>query len=120
MPGTTIAAPRPQGVNEMARRLSLIGLVLAVATMTACGASRESAYIEKPSAAKATTDAAAEVDIEARAKEAWSRREDGAQLRTALGLYEKIAMAQPSRRDVLTLLSRGYYLLAIGHLTAED
>ena len=104
----------------MARRFSLIGLVLALLTLCACGASRENAYNAKPSAAVATASAAAEVDIEARAKEAWSRREDGAQLRTALGLYKKIAMAQPSRRDVLTLLSRGYYLLAIGHLEGED
>ncbi len=105
----------------MNTRMTLLTLSLAVAQvglLIGCGASRQSSYVEaaKTSAPPA---AAAEADIAARALAAWSARDDGAKLKEALALYEKIA-ANSGTRATYSRLSRGHYLLAAGHLKKEE
>ncbi len=91
-----------------ASRTLLFGTALLLA---GCGAKRNTAYL---------TDAAAgggEVStLETQAQAAWDAREDTAKLQEALGLYEQMVNEDPGNRTALELLSRGNYLLAVGHL----
>ena len=89
---------------------------LAAAVASACGASRKQAYLPDVEA----TAASPQTEKEAQAAEAWAAREDVASLRRALALYEEVVATDPSRREALALLSRGYYLLATGHLEDEQ
>ena len=81
-----------------------------------CGASRQTAYLADAASAKSVVAGATETT----AKQLWDERENPAKLRQALELYEQLAKAQPTRRDLLERLSRGYYLLAYGYETEEE
>ena len=101
----------------MASKLLLPATIL-VLTGAGCGASRQQSYLidsatSHGAATSTTTDPAAE------AESLWAQREDPAMLKAALAEFEKVANAHPERRDVLSRLSRGYYLLAYGHLTED-
>jgi tetratricopeptide (TPR) repeat protein len=91
---------------------SRILLCAAALLVAGCGAKRSTAYL---------TDAAAagggEVEtLEGQAMAAWDAREDTASLKEALELYEKLVDEDPTDRTSMEMLSRGYYLLAGGHL----
>ena len=109
--------------------LSLFSLIL-----MACGASRQEGYLSGPEAAAAEAKKAAATQpssqptsqpadpaaaLWTQAETAWAKRQDPAMLRAALALYKQVIAADPKRRAALSRLSRGYYLLAYGHLTAD-
>ncbi len=99
------------------RTFLLSALVAVLGFAAGCGASRQQAYVQTPKAA--ATPAAAATDAMTQAHAAWDGREDTAKLKEALAVYEKI-VAKKASRDVFTRLSRGYYLLATGHLKKEE
>ena len=80
--------------------------------ITGCGAKRSTAYLTDAAAAEGGEVAT----LESQAMAAWDAREDTASLREALGLYEQLVEQDPTDRTSMEMLSRGYYLLAVGHL----
>lgn len=89
-----------------------VGVIFAIG----CGATRKQGYLVEAGPGQETVDA----EKVAKAEELWSQRGDVAKLREALQAYEELAKLQPSNRDVLARLARGYYLLANGYLTQEE
>ena len=76
-----------------------------------------------PAAASAGTAAVLPVDLAATREQAlalWAQRGDAAQLRESLSAYEQVHAADPSDKDALYHLVRGYYFLGDGHLTEKD
>jgi hypothetical protein len=91
-------------------------LLIATALLAAgCGAKRSTAYLTEAAAGGGET-----ATLEEQALAAWDAREDTAHLREALGLYEQLVEQDPTDRSSMEMLSRGYYLLAVGHLDDED
>ncbi len=87
-------------------------LLIATALLAAgCGAKRSTAYLTDAAAGGGET-----ATLEEQALAAWDAREDTAKLQEALGLYEQLVEQDPTDRTSMEMLSRGYYLLAVGHL----
>lgn len=92
-------------------RTAKFALALCALTAVACGAKRNTAYLTEQAAG-----AGAEATLGEQAAAAWDDREDTARLKEALQLYEQLAEKEPDARSHKEHLSRGYYLLGIGHL----
>jgi hypothetical protein len=86
-------------------------LVASALLLAGCGAKRSTAYLTDATAAGGET-----ATLEEQALAAWDAREDTASLREALELYEQLVEQDPTDRTSMEMLSRGYYLLAVGHL----
>lgn len=85
------------------------GMLLLGFSVAACGAKRQAGWD------RATTEAQGDVaEVLADAEVAWAERYDEAQLRKAIGLYEKAVAINPAQRDVLIRLARAWYLLGDG------
>ncbi|MCP4602674.1 MAG: hypothetical protein GY847_19525 [Proteobacteria bacterium] len=85
-----------------------------------CGATRQTSYQSETTAAKETKETTAEDEKMAQADELWAKRDDPKTLRELLTIYEEILEADPSNRQVLERLSRGYYIMAYGYLTDNE
>ncbi len=99
-----------------------LSITLIVMFCSACGASRQSAYLETADAAKKEAAKPAPAGAEdpaakalAKAEEIWAKRDDGAKLKEALAAYKEVVKAKPEHRDAMARLARGYYLLGYGH-----
>ncbi len=86
----------------------------ALLTLTvACGPGREAAWektAEAPAAQPAASAAQAE-SLEQQAKALWDKRTDRAALTQAIAIWEQLAQQNPGNTEILTSLSRAYYLL---------
>lgn len=65
------------------------------------------------------TDAEARV-MKAEALRLWQKRDDQQSLEEALSKFEHVHSAQPENLEILTYLTRGYFILAELHLTNDD
>jgi hypothetical protein len=92
-------------------------LALGLLLIVACGPGRQAAW-EKESAALQQSAAAgpADGDLKAQADTAWEARADRQQLERAIAIWETLRAQEDSNAEVLTKLSRGYYLLADGFI----
>ena len=87
---------------------------LAIALLSACANAHQARY-------EVSTDVVAspEESQQALVEEAdrlWEARGDKAQLEAALAKYEEVLSAEPTNRDALYKLVRGWYFLGDGHL----
>ena len=85
--------------------------------LTSCATSRISGW-NKIFGGKSLSKVELEKEMQV-AKSYWDKRDDKEQLLKALSSFENIANANNSY-DAMTFLSRGYYLLADGHLENMD
>ena len=104
------------GVNTIMQLRLLVLACFAALLASACGASRQQAYLDDAKAVAADP----QIEKEKQAAEAWDQRVDPEMLKKALALYEEVAKAAPGNKAVLARLSRGYYLLATGYLKDEE
>jgi tetratricopeptide (TPR) repeat protein len=91
-------------------------LASALATLTACGPKAGGTY----EVAAATGDAAAATSIKTEADGLWAERGDKAKLEAALAKYEQAYASNPTDRDVVVKLTRGYYFLGDAHESDKD
>jgi tetratricopeptide (TPR) repeat protein len=100
--------------------------VLALVT-AACGPGRQAAWEKESSAKQQPRNAAneaqaneASASLKDQAQEAWSKREDRAELEKAISLWEQALQAEPESGEVLAKLSRAYYLLGDGYMRLSE
>ena len=91
-------------------------LILAGLLATGC-ATKSSGTYEVGSAASAADPGDA---LRAEADALWAERGDKAKLEQALAKYEQVYQADPTNREVATILVRGWYFLGDAHETEKE
>lgn len=99
------------GRNAIGGALTALAMALA-----GCADRQPAAGVAAPSSA----ELAAAAPLVAEGDAAWAAREDDAELRRAIGAWEKAAGAAPGDRALLVKLARAHYLLAYGHLHGDQ
>ena len=100
------------------RALLFAALAMLFASLTACGASRQSGICgELPPPPTAQGDADA---FQKQADAAWEQRADESQLRVAIDGWQKALAIDPSRAQLRVKLARAHYFLADGHLRFDE
>ncbi len=110
----------------------ILTITLLLALAAGCGATRLSGYLAvgpghppppatQPAGSQPASQQASPADVLfQQAEDKWAKRDDGGALKDALVLYEKVIKADPSRRQALSRLARGYYLYAYGHAKTDE
>lgn len=95
--------------------MRLLPVLLLGALITGCSTRHKGSYeVAQAVAPAGSTDA-----LKAEADAAWAQRSDKTQLQAALAKYEQLAAAEPTNREVVARLVRGWYFLGDGHETDE-
>jgi hypothetical protein len=94
---------------------SLIGTSLILA-LTGCGPKTSGGTYTVETA---TGDSSAAATLQGEADALWEKRGDKAQLQAALAKYELAYYADPSNREVVVQLARGWYFLGDAHETEK-
>ena len=89
-------------------------MILSLLNLTGCASSRKSAWEQTDTTSSLTNTQKSQLLTEA--KKLWNTRHVRADLENALSKFKEIASADPQNYEVLTYLTRGYYLLADGIL----
>jgi hypothetical protein len=98
----------------MIRTLSLSALIVTVLIVQGCATSRKTGW-EQTSSGSALTQAQKDTYMK-EAKKLWATRHVQADLQSALAKFQSVADSDPNHYEALSYLTRGYYLLADGHL----
>jgi len=102
-----------QSRNWIVSASLLLSFVLA-----GCAAGRTAGWQSEVDEAKLSSSQ--ETQLLAEARKLWTTRHIQADLQNALAKLERVASSNSENLEALTLLSRGYYLLADGHLENMD
>jgi hypothetical protein len=106
-------------INKSISRLSILSITaLMLVLATGCASSRKAAW--EQSGSTASLNEAQSKQYLAEAKKLWVTRHVKADLESALSKFEAISNSDPQNYEVLTYLTRGYYLLADGILQDMD
>lgn len=95
-------------------------LVLAAAMLAAGCSSKNPGAYEATATATATKSADEIGALTEKAEALWAMRADAAKLKEALAIYEEIAAADPTNRNALTRLVRGWYFMGDLHRTDKQ
>ncbi|GMV40692.1 MAG: hypothetical protein AMXMBFR64_24080 [Myxococcales bacterium] len=101
------------------RSIMTAATIAVLATLTACGASRQSGLCADDLYSKGTLQGdagAAEKEGEAH----WAKRSDPAELRKAIEAWDRAVQIDPSNTDLMVRLSRAWYFLGDGHLRFDE
>jgi tetratricopeptide (TPR) repeat protein len=98
--------------------MRILGLSVALSALIACGGKHPGAYEVEAPAASSDTSAASGLLADASAR--WEARSDDAAMAESLALYEKVLAADPSNREALQMLTRGWYFYGDAYTTDVD
>ncbi len=112
-------------------KIKIVVFTILLTLAVGCGASRQSGYLAgdgvkkaaatQPAGSQPASQPASPADATFKQAEAkWANRDDGAALKEALALYKKTIELDPSYRQALSRLARGYYLLAYGYAKTDE
>lgn len=105
------------------RKIAYLGAVFMAGGVVACGSAGRTAAWEKTPAAPAAgtkTSTSATAPLMAEAKGHWDKRDDKAELKSAIESWNKVVAVDAANAEAQTWLARANYFLADGFLNVED
>lgn len=99
---------------------TLVATLVLTAALTACGGKHPGEYTAATAATAPATSGDAGASRSAEADALWEQRLDGAKLEAALAAYEQVLAAEPTNRNALEKLVRGWYFYGDAYTDDKD